>query len=40
MRRVLSVAAALAGILLQPRVVFARATIAGVIGDASAFFPV
>ena len=36
MRRVLSVAVALAGILLLPSVVFAQATIAGVIRDASA----
>src|SRR5437773_6975659 len=36
MRRVLNVAAALAGILLLPSIVFAQATIAGVVRDASA----
>src|SRR5215217_4492788 len=36
MRRVLCVAVALAGILLLPGTVFAQATIAGVVRDASA----
>ena len=36
MHRVVNVVAALAGILLLPSLVFAQATIAGVVRDASA----